>query len=192
MFQYLRSAAFGVAALAFVAGFSTDAAKAAPIISNSGNLSMELLLSTSTNVEIIAEGADGFRIQGIGGAPLTTTGGNVTIDLFVAALNGTKIDGWLASLFGDPGGSMGEDIFDGTLTSGLGNNSVATGDTLVFFFGPQDSLYIIKDIGANGPQIDYVIQALAVPVPEPASLLVLGMGIAGLAALRRHRRRAQG
>ncbi len=182
----------GMAAGAVVATMSLlapVAADASTVTSNDGNLSMTLLNNTAP-IEIVADGASGFRLQGTGGAPLTMTGGNITVELFVQALGGTTLNGWGGLLVGAAGAAGGELITDGDPNGSFsGGGSLLAGVPLnVSFgsFGPLTSLFIIKDIGAQGPQVDFVLQSpFIAAVPVPASLLLLAVGLTGLAAVRR-------
>ncbi|MFX7540796.1 hypothetical protein ABTJ80_20095, partial [Acinetobacter baumannii] len=58
----------GGALALLLAAVVTQAAAAPATFSNSGTLSMSVLASTGS-VEIVPEGSDGFRLQGVGGGP---------------------------------------------------------------------------------------------------------------------------
>ncbi len=189
MSRILRGLLCGLLALLGVSVMA-PATQAAPIsaTSASGNLRMDVLnsyyvgaASTFVPIAIMQEGQNGFRLVGLDGAPLVPLGQDLFVELFVEALNNTLIPGWTLALVG--GGSAGETIQDGGITTGLGGTTVGANGSATLRFAPQMSLYIEKDLNATLGEITAVIQALA--IPAPASLLIFAAGLAGLVVVRR-------
>lgn len=66
------------------------------------------------------------------------------------------------------------------------NGMIAGNDTILTNFTPIETRYIKMTFAANGTAIDEVI-VHGTPTPEPATMLLLGSGLAGLIGARRKR-----
>jgi hypothetical protein len=191
MWNRIRDAALGLAALALAAGLLPAPAKAG-VLSNSGNFLFEVLSATYTGgstivVEAIPYGADGFLIQAAGGiGDLVPFGEDLLLTASVKAVNGSITD-WTGELMNTLLGTMGEDIFDSSLSL-LG--SIILPDMGGSFYGEvsfasQTEILIIKDINGLAGAIGGVVQGIIVEVPVPAGFTILATGLVGLVAVRR-------
>ena len=160
-------------------------------------------LWVASNVEILAPGSYSWDTAVGGGNPesgmmnLTVGAGQVGAHMLWDWGNGMNIDVavlWnINQVWQDPTG-QGDDVND--LTVG-GTNSTATVFTLSSVDGNGDGINGIP-MAAGGPfggfSFNYNIKGLGnftppPQVPEPASLLLIGSGLAGLVGLARGRRR---
>ena len=125
---------------------------------------------------------DAFGIY-LNGVNIATFSGNpVNIDHpSMAFLGGTELDGIL-----DPTAGTGDPImlFQGNVAAG------STGNTLTFIIADSgddslDSTVYIEGFGTSNPGGG--TSGGGDPIPEPASMLIFGLGLAGLAFTRRKR-----
>ncbi|WP_187830175.1 PEP-CTERM sorting domain-containing protein [Siccirubricoccus phaeus] len=116
-------------------------------------------------------------------APALATGSDLTFILYIMPQGGPPIASLTAILNGSSGVSFGSQI-DGGTGSGLAFISGVAGATPASF-DPQD-LYVqlSPDLNAENGTITSFIITL-VPVPAPGALILFGLGLAGLAGLRR-------
>ncbi len=94
---------------------------------------------------------------------------------------------WLAGEIGTVA-SVGEFDADGNLLSELGLTRAGVPEVRGVAVGPQGQVYVAGDttaFRANGGVSDMFVAEIA--VPEPAALLVMGIGLAGLVFRRRER-----
>jgi hypothetical protein len=145
---------------------------------------------------------NGFTLTGAFGAPIN---GNADANLVYTVTAGAGISISDATLSGNPAAagtgvaSVTETIHQGTSPTGpfLGqlfiSSSTPPGPGPVHtVFAPQSVITVVKDIeaqgGSGGASQSSVTQTFSV-VPEPASMSLLGIGMAGYLTLRRLMRR---
>jgi hypothetical protein len=146
------------------------------------------LSTTNCATAACAAGAAGLAVFDITGGTIFAPGTQrapVDPKLFGTGPAGTTVDDAVATL----------GAFDGDSSTVLPDGFISLGDNGVISFNltsgvsPSGVFLYIGEVGDNGEVAASNIEVRQTPVPEPGSLALLGAALAGLALLRRARRR---
>lgn len=142
---------------------------------------------------IVQDGRFGINIFGPNGADVVPAGEDTTLNFRVDVIGGDPlILGWIASATGDDGGRVEEGVRDSTNFFGLGSLEVVLGtndtDSIDFSANPQSTIFFDKDINGILGAVATAQQFAVQPVPAPAGLGLLAVGLIALGMLGRHRR----
>jgi PEP-CTERM motif len=163
-------------------GSSNNTALYGPGYSGQTGTNGPVLPSGSANAVMLPDGTWAFNLPY--GGTLLATDVELSGDQFEFFANSVAVG--TTSTPTDSATNVGENIGDalanpdfssGTFTLPAGSDVIITGE-LVTTVGPGD--------------FDFIVQADSAPIgtPEPATLSVLGAGLAGLGAIRRRRKKA--
>jgi hypothetical protein len=198
MFNRIRDAAFGVAALA-LAALPVQAAptfSSAGVLSNSGDLEFFITDATcsacSTAIEVVPYLDNAFLIRNATNTdPLVAAGDDLSLAIYVIVYNGFNLKQWMTQMIDTVSGSLGENITDEDVDPGLGLGFVSVAGTQLGIINWSYATLAIsgeKDINGLAGSVGGVIQGVVPVVPAPASLGLFAAGLFGLFGLRRRAR----